>query len=267
MSVDQIKKFLEDAQGYPDTTMVRIGDTEVPLGSLRSLNKGEREQLATAIKTNDDKARELDERQKKVIELAGKAQAAYDAAQAAAAKANATPPNPSNDPFSDPWLAPVKKELDGRDKTINELQNTVKQLSTVIQNAATIWSEDRWDREFTNLDFGKREKKPSREELIKFATENKLFDRHGIPSVRAAWDKMSETDRLEELRKSEFEKGREAGRMEQMASRIPPPGVAGPGMPVNPPKAAPGELGDLYGEAIKDPELRALIEQLPAGMA
>jgi len=28
-----------------------------------------------------------------------------------------------------------------------------------------------------------------------------------------------------------------------------------------------GELGDLYADAIKDPELRALLEQLPAGMA
>jgi hypothetical protein len=46
---------------------------------------------------------------------------------------------------------------------------------------------------------------------LKFANENKLVDRHGLPSLRNAWDKMSEADRLEDLRKEAMEKGRERG--------------------------------------------------------
>ena len=199
------------------------------------------------------------------MDLATRAQQVYETAQAAIKKAGEAAPG--TDPFADPWLAPVKKELDTRDKSMTEMQAHLKNLATIVANAAQIFSEDRWDREYSAIDFGKREKKPTREEILKFATDNKIFDRHGMPSVRAAWEKMSEADRLEDLRKSEFEKGREAGRMDALAARVPPPGVPGAGAPATGPlKPNPGELGDLYQEAIKDPELRALMEQLPAGM-
>ena len=49
-----LKQFLENSKDYPDTTVVKIGDTEVPLGSIRALNATEREQLANAIKANAD---------------------------------------------------------------------------------------------------------------------------------------------------------------------------------------------------------------------
>lgn len=261
-----LKAFLENTKDYPDTTTVKIGDTDIPLGSIRQLNAHEREQLAEAVKKTAEREQALGARQKEVMDFAAKTQAAYEAVQAASRNVN-TPPNPTNDPFQDPWLVPVKKELDVRDKTIEELKKQVASLLTVSQNMASIWSEDRWDREFSGIDMGKRDKKPTREELLKYATENKIFDRHGIPSVRAAWDKYSEQDRLEELRKAEFEKGREAGRVDALAARIPPPGVPGAGAPAAAPlKPAPGELPDLYAEAIKDPELRALMEQLPPGM-
>jgi hypothetical protein len=263
------KGFLENTKDYPDTTTVKIGDTEVPLGSIRALNASERDSLAAAVKANQEQKAVLDQRQAQVMDFATKTQQAYDAVQKAASTAANQPANAAGgvDPWADPWLVPVKSALDSRDKTIGELTGQLKNLATIVQNAASIWSEDRWDREYSGIDFGKRDKKPSREELLKFATENKLFDRHSIPSVRAAWEKMSEQDRLEELRKSEFEKGREAGRMDAMAARIPPPGVPGAGAPAAAPlKPPPGELGDLYSEAIKDPELRAMIEQLPSGL-
>jgi hypothetical protein len=267
MSVEQLKKFLEDAQGLPDTTTVKIGDAEVPLGSIRALNRSEREQLAAGLKANDDRKKELEKQQGIVVDLAKQAQAAYDAAREAQAKAGQPVQNNSNsDPFNDPWLQPVRKELDNRDKKIEELTGQLRQMATIVQNAAGIWSEDRWDREYDRIDQGKREKKLTRQELLDYATQNNLLDRHKLPSLRLAWEKMSQADRETEMRKDEFEKGREAGRLESLAARVPPPGVPGPGAPPASPRPAPGELGDLYAEAIKDPELRQLIEQLPAGM-
>ena len=263
MSKDQVKKFLEGVTEYPDATMVKIGDQEFPLGSIRALNADERSAFSDGIKR---KEAELDSQRKTVVELAQKAQQAYDAAEEARKKAG-TPPAPGQTWKDDPWFQPIAKELEARDSKLSEYQKAIDSLTTTVRNAATIWAEDRWERDYGSLDFGKRDKKPTREELIEFATKNNLVDRHKIPSVRAAWEKMSEADRLDDLRKSEFEKGREAGRMETLAARVPQPGVPGAGMPPAP-KSGPGSdvLGDLYSEAVKDPELRSLIEQLPQGI-
>ena len=75
---------------------------------------------------------------------------------------------------------------------------------------------------------------------------------------------MSEADRLKDLETAAFERGKDAQRAESMAARMPAPGVPGPGMSGTIPKVDPtkGELGDLYAEANKDPELRALMEQM-----
>jgi len=271
MSVDTIKKLLLDTEHMPDNTPVRIGETEVPLSSLRQLSAAERSQLADAIKANEERATKLEADRSKVVDLARKAQEAYTAAEEARAKAGTPAAAAAGaDPFDDPWLSPVKKALADRDAKLQATEAQLKQLLNTVTQAATIFAEDRWDREFASVDFGKREKKPTRDELLKFATDNKLLDRHGFPSIRAAWDKMSEADRLEAIKQEALERGREEGRMAALANRIPAPGVPGPGQaPAMPRAVNPNTdvLGDLYQETIKDPELRALLEQLPAGMA
>lgn len=264
MSVDAIKRFLEDTQGSPDSTPVKIGDTEIPLGSLRALNSSERQTLSERLKAAEEKEADLNKRQQSIVDLAQKAQAAYQAAEEAKAKAGQRPPDPSADPFADPWLAPVKTALTDRDKKIEELAVLAKALQATLGQAATVFMKREWQREYDGLNFGKREKKPTRDEILKYAQENKIVDGDGMPSVRLAWDKMSETDRLEDARKDALEKGREEGRMEAMASRFTPPGISGSGQsPQTPKKITPDTdvLGDLYADALKDPELRALIEQ------
>jgi hypothetical protein len=268
MSTDAIKKFLENTSEYPDTTSIKIGVTEVPLGSLRALTAAERTQLSDRMKAVEEKEKMVNERGQSVVELAKKAQAAYDAAEEARRTAGTRQPDHSQDPFSAPWLAPVKSALETRDKEINSLKDQLKTAIASIGNAATIWAEDRWDREYSGIDFGKREKKPTRQELIDFATKNNLTDRHRMPSVAAAWEKMSAADRLEETREQARQEGIEEGKRQAMAARVPPPGVSGPGAipPGTGGKPPAGDLGDLYQEAIKDPELRALLEQMPAGI-
>jgi hypothetical protein len=265
MSTDAIKRFLEDTQGHPDSTPIKIGDTEIPLGSLRQLNASERQTLSERLKQAEVKEADLDKRQQSIVDLAQKAQAAYQAAEEAKAKAAQRPADPSADPFADPWLAPVKTALTERDKKIDELSALAKSLQATLGQAASVFMKREWDREYSGLNFGKREKKPTRDEILRYAQENKIVDGDGMPSVRMAWEKMSETDRLEELRKEALEKGREEGRMEAMASRFTPPGIPGAGQGPLPraTKVTPDTdvLGDLYTDALKDPELRALIEQ------
>jgi hypothetical protein len=260
---DDIKKFLENAKDYPDTTPVKIGDVEVPLGSLRSLNSSERTELASKLKDYEAKETDLKTRQQKVVELASKAQAAYDAAEEARKSAGNRQVPPGEDPFNDPWLAPVKTALSERDKQIESLKTDLKKALDTVTQVAAVGLDDRWDREFSSLDFGKREKPPTRDELLKFATDNNLTDRHKIPSIRAAWEKMSEKDRQDEIAERARQEGIEEGKRQAMAARIPPPGTSGPGWGTPAPGAKPpaGDLGDLTAEVMKDPELRALLEQ------
>lgn len=265
MSVDAIKKFLDSATEYPDSTPITIGETQIPLGSLRQLNASERTTLSERLKGVETKEAELNTRQQNIVDLAQKAQAAYQAAEEARKSATTPTPTPGADPFADPWLAPVKAALEGRDKKIDDLTTQLKTVLGTVTQAATVWAQDRWDREYDGLNFGKREKKPTRDELLRFAQEQKLTDRHGMPSIRGAWEKMSEADRLSDLAKDEREKGREEGRMEAMAARVTAPGVSGIGQGPNlarkPITADTDILGDLYAQSLKDPELRAMIEQ------
>lgn len=266
MSVDAIKKFLEDAQNYPDATMVTIGDQQVPLGSLRALSAGERQQVADRIKEIDQQKADLNDRIGKVTTLGKQAQEIFaqaEAARAAAAAAGGKNGSPGDDPFKDPWLAPVKTELEARDKSLAEMKEMLRTVVNTVTNAATIFSEERWDNQYGSINFGKRDKKPTRQELIEYATKNGIKDRHGLPSVTGAWEKMSEPDRLEEIRQSALEQGRQEGRQAVIAARVPMPGVAGPGQAPQMPKlnVNPSDLGDLHGEAMKDPELRALLDQ------
>jgi hypothetical protein len=265
MSVDQIKKFLESATEYPDATPIRIGETEIPLGSLRQLNASERSSLADRLKGVEAKETELNTRQTAIVDLAQKAQTAYAAAEEARRTATQPTVIPGADPFADPWLAPVKAALEARDKKYGGVEEAIKNLTQTVTQAATVWAQDRWDREYDGVNFGKREKKPTRDELLKFAQEQKIVDRHGMPSIRGAWDKMSEADRIADTAAEAREKGREEGRMEAMAARVTAPGVSGIGQGpvplqkgVNPNTDV---LGDLYGDALKDPELRAMLEQ------
>lgn len=264
MSVDQIKKFLDDATNYPDTAMVTIGDQQIPLGSLRQLNASERSQVADRLKEIDDQKADLKTRQASIVDLATKAQAALNAAELARDNAAKVLDRgkPGENPLDDPWLAPVKAELVARDAQINDLKSKLKETLTLVGNAATIFSEERWDNQYDSLNFGKREKKPSRQELLDLATKEGLKDRHGLPSIVKAWEKFSEADRLEDIRQAALAQGREEGRAGLMASRVPAPGVAGPGqaptLRINP---AGGDLGDIYADSMKDPELKALLEQ------
>ena len=274
MSKDQVKKFLDDNKQYADTTEVKIGEFVTDMGTLRALTGEGREALVAKMKEAEAAETHFKASGAKAVELAGKAQKLVDdyTAKIAALPGGGTPAAADpNDPWKDPWYAPIKTHLDAREKVqselITKLNAALEKANNTIANAATIWAEDRWDSQYNSINFGAREKKPTRDDLIKFATEHNLLDRHKMPSVSAAWNEMSRGEREDDMKKAEFERGREAGRAELIASRVPPPGVSGPGQAPPPPvvrKPGEGELGDLYAEANKDPELRALLEQAAA---
>lgn len=263
-----LKDILEN-KDLADTLPVRVGDVEIPLGSLRQATTAQLAAITERARQLDTREQTITARQKEIVDLASKAQDAYAKAQELAKTAAATrTPEPGADLFSDPWAAQFKPVFDGYENKIKDLNGKLDRASGMLTEAAKTWAEDRWDNEYGSIQWGKRdkEKQPSRDELLKYAMDNKLMDRRGMPSIKLAWEKQTEVDRLADAADKARQEGIEQGRREAMAARIPPPGV--PGAPPPPPNknADRGDLGDLYAESLKDPELRALIESLPPGI-
>ena len=260
MSKDVIKKLLQNATEYSNDAEVIIAGQKVTLGDLRALDSDERKTLndsiAKANKLRDD-----------AIAASARAQTVYEQANEVLEKnKNAAPPAAAagTDPWAtDPWLKPVDERMKKQEAANEELKNLLKQVSTIVGNGMTTFSEARWDDQYNSIDFGKHPRK-TRDELLEYAKTNRLVDRTNLPSIRLAWEHMTAPERQKAHEEDLIERGRQRGIQESLASRLPQPNVPGPGMSAPAPKIpANGDvLGDLYGDAVKDPELRQLLEQM-----
>jgi hypothetical protein len=267
MSKDLIKKLLQDATAYSDEAEVTIAGQKVSLGDLRALSADER-------KTVNDKIAEVNAMREDVVKAGRQAQQAYDAAQKVIADQAATTTaggsGGADNPWEkEPWLAPVDKRFKEYEKKIEEQNTLLKQLSVIVGNGMSAFSQNRWDDEYKAIDWGKTPRK-TRDEMIEYAKTNNLLDRNNLPSISRAFDHITAPDRQKQHDDEILEKGRQRGLAESLAARLPQPNVPGPGISTPIPKIpANGDvIGDLWGDANKDPELRTLIEQLGAvGMA
>ena len=257
-----LNEILKDKEKYPDTMTVKFGEVDMPLGSLRQSSASEREQLQAAIKQNQDREKEISARELRAVKLSGDAEQTYERLKALEESAK-HPAAPSADIWSDPFLAALKPEFEKRDQTVAGMQAENKKLVAALTQALAINMDERWDSQYNSIQFGKAAKKPTREELLKFAQENNILDKHKLPSVSRAWEEMSKTERLAQSTEEARQQGIEEGRRLQMASRVMPPGVPGAGpLPSGNGKLNPGELPDLLTESQKDPHLRALIDSI-----
>jgi hypothetical protein len=258
-------KILADKETYKDDLTLRFKDAdgserEVPLGDFRSLTSREQKELSDRIADAQARETEASKRFESADNL-GK-QAAKVLADIEELKKNTRTAAPGEDPFNDPWLAPVKEALSKRDAEIADLKKLVASGQATLQQAAQIFLKNNWKSEYNSLNFGNTSKKPTRDELVKYAATNKLTDEDGIPSISRAWEEMSRADREEATKKEAYERGLEAGRIAAAANRVTQPGVPGSGGPAAPVKTNPGELPDLFTEGMKDPEIRGLLQQL-----
>lgn len=262
MSKDVIKKILQDTTQYTDDAQITIAGQTVTLGDLRGLDADERKAVNDAVaaaNTLRDKA----------LQTSAKAQEVYDNYSAKVKELEGKtviPPNNNGapDPWkTDAWLAPVDQRFLSIEKHNEELRNLVKQVSTIVGNGMLAVSENRWDDQYRSIDWGSRQKK-SRDEMIEYAKTNRLLDRNGLPSISAAYDHITAPERQKQQEESLLEKGRQQGIAETLASRFQAPNVPGPGLSAPPPKIPAGGdvLGNLYTEAMADPALSAMIQEL-----
>jgi hypothetical protein len=261
-----LQEILANREQYADNLNITIGEAQVPLGSLRDLTAAEQSRLTNLIKATDETKRDAESRLQTAIETARKAEEAYAAAQEMKRTAGIATPPPGTNPLDDPFFTPIRGEFDKRDKSIAELKEELKKAINMATNMGTIGLEDRWDNQYSSLNFSvlpKDKPKPTRQELINFATQNKLIDRHNIPSIGRAWEEMSKSYSLDAERVKARQEGIEEGRRMSLAASVQQPGSSGPAPLAGSPKYTNGDvLGDLTSEALKDPEIRGMMEQL-----
>ena len=255
-----IEDILKDEKTYPDTLELPVGNDKIPLGTIRATYKAvatEREQLG--------RDRQV------VVDLATKAadlQAKLDQQLADAAAGSSRRAAPTDDDFdTDPFFAPVRKRLDPIQKLAEELKTSNEQLAKSVANAATIWARDRWEGQLSRnrdrLKGDKYKQYQDVESLLKYATEHRILDSYGFPSVEMAIGKLTEADTLEAKSNEAYERGLKEGQMKaRIASMGRPTSASGPKTE----ESSVGKRGleGLGDDVANDPEIMEMLSQLGA---
>ena len=256
-----IEDILKDEKTYPDTLELPVGDNKIPLSVIRATYKAvatEREQLG--------KDRQgVAEMAEKVAGLQSQLEQKLADATARGTQRTA----PTDDDFdTDPFFAPVRKRLDPITKLAEELKTANAQLAQQVANAATIWARDRWEGQLSrNRDRLKGDKYKQYQDvqsLLKYATDNRILDPYGFPSVELAINKLTEADTLAAQADEAYQRGLKEGQMKaRIASMGRPTSATGPMSDKESPVAKHGLEG--LGDAVQDdPEIMDMLAQLGA---
>jgi hypothetical protein len=255
-----LPEILKDTTKYADDLMVDFAGEKVPLGSLRQFSAGELTAIAKRQQEADRNFAEAAKARETAMDLSTKAQQLYDSLQSS--KQQAPPANTGDDPWeTDPIYAPVRTRSKAQEATIDELKKTLKSLQQTQEQIALIGGYDRWERQFNSFPADRRPKDKSLDDVIKYAAENKLVDRFGVPSVSMALDKLTEADRLDDIRAKARKEGADEAEARLRASTMPRPNF-------NPPPNAGkrtevlDDLDHLTDKVLEDPELRQMVAGL-----
>ena len=146
---------------------------------------------------------------------------------------------------------------------------TIEKLNNTAINMATVWSEDRWDSEYEQIVHStpaeKRAAIPSRKDLLEYATKENIKDRHNLPSIRKAWEKKTESERLTESNEAARQRGIEEGKQQAFAARIPRPSTVQTGQGGGP--AQFDDWNKLTDAALADPEIARIIQGSGIGVS
>jgi hypothetical protein len=253
-------EILKDSAKYPDNLEVDFAGAKVPLGSLRQFTTGQLADIDKRQKAIEKEYADAKTARESAMDLSQRAQQLWDSLQQTKPAAS-TPAG--EDPWeTDPIYAPVRNRFTERDKQVKDLKETLEKLAKTQEQLALVGGWDRWERQYNAFPKERRPKDKSLEDLVKYAAENKLVDRFGIPSVEKAIDQMTAGDRLEEIRKQARAEGAAEAETRLRASTMPRPNF-------NPSPASRGggkapleDLDQLTDKVLEDPELRQLVEGL-----
>lgn len=259
-------RLMKDEKAFGDDLMIRVGDSDVPLGDLRAYNE----------QTGGDLAAELDRRAQALAVDQGKVQQASEAvaklytdleAQKAAFAQERThqPLAPGSDPLAayeaDPVFGPVMKQLktveSGYKSEFGEMSKKLDQVVRSIAQMGTTYMGDKATKDFSDImskDDPVRPKDLNLDSLYKFAVEQRVYDRNNLPDLKTAYERLTAPQRhTYEVQQAE-QRGREAMQREINEGAMLPRPVSGlPPLPegFKPPR----NLNDAMSRAGQDRDL------------
>lgn len=247
---------------YTDDMKFKIGDDEVSVADLRAFHRSGAELSAAAKRKQEEAEAEYQKAQK----LGADALALYESV-----KGDGTRKDPPVDAdgeidWSDPAMKPLKKKIDAYDAAIKKYDESAKKLETAIASGFAFVTDYVWTKGYEGLDELSRPKDKQLPDLIKYAQEQKIVDRWGLPDPVAAARKLTEGDRLAAIEKKAREDGRREGERAARAASTPRPGAIAPSArtaPVNDGKPKPKTMKELLAKAMADPE----IQRVAGGLA
>lgn len=137
----------------------------------------------------------------------------------------------------DPLLRPVLDRLQRLESTdMKAIKDELKRTQQALGIALKVNMEEHYERVFNSYEFPKLDekkakelgfKKPKLEDVLKYATDNGMKDKHGRLNVSRALDELVSPVRQKLAIAEAEERGAKRVREEQSASQIQPPGSTG----------------------------------------
>jgi hypothetical protein len=260
-----LEQVLADKTGYEDGIEIVIKGEKVTLGDLRTLSASQQRQLSEKISGADRRENEARETALKAANLLAELQGAAEKLRTE----RSTPP--SDDDFDkEEFWGPVRKRLSDRDAKIDQALKGIEALTNSVNQAATIWAEDRFQGQFERnsprLKKVEAYKDWDYKKVRDYAAEHKVLDEYGMPSVEKAILELTKANDLETIRKEAYEAGLKAAKQRNRLESQPRPSSASGGrQPAD--KSAVAEIGleGLGDDAVNDPELMELFAQIQNG--
>jgi hypothetical protein len=250
-----LDQLIADAK-FTDDTKFKIGDQEVSMAELRAFQRANSESKAAFEK----RQREAEEEYQKAQRLGADALALYESVKGDGGK-KAAEGNDTGDEidWSAPGMKALKTKLEAYDKAVSEWQTKSKQLEAAIASGFSFVTDYVWNQGYSSLDELSRPKDKALPELVKYAQEQKITDRWGLPDPIKAARMLTEADRQAAIEKKAREEGRREG---ERAARAAAAGTRPGALEVRPRIPEKGEkpknMRDLIAKAAADPEIQRI---------
>jgi hypothetical protein len=258
---------LADKTKYPDDTKITLAEgLEVTLGDLRSLTAAEQRKLTEGL---SDLARQQEELKRAQLEAADFYSKVLEESKnlkgkTVEKKAENLADSLGLDPALAPYLEPIVKKIEEVEKANGErfktFEDTVQKLSKGIIDMTSYYLNDKWESQFNALP--DRDEDMTVEKLVKYATENRILDRMGMPDLRTAHERMTEPKRKAKLEAEAEKRGLEKAKKELAVHSPSRPRTTF--IPANKDngKATPTSIAEAVDAAFNDPEIQASLAEV-----
>jgi len=259
-----LEQILADPKTFADGIELTIGTEKVNLGQLRELSATQQRQLSEKIAGADKREEEARNTALKAANLLSE----LEKVRENLSTQRTQPTTTTEDDFDkEEFWGPVRKRFSERDKKLDDALKAVDGLSKSLERAATIWAQERWNNQFEKV--APRLKKVDAykdwdfKKTLDYATEKKIVDDYGFPSVERAVLELTKANDIETIRKEAYAEGMKAAKTKTRLDNQPKPSSASGG---NWPKekSAVAEIGldGLGDDAMNDPELMDMFAQI-----